>query len=440
MKLKLNKFTKIVLIIDILLVCIICSLFIYGNFHAIKINTTIDIVDLQTHINKEENKLNDNIEINNLYDNKLELQKYVGDNWKTVEIIENTNINDRDIQKYNYFETTINYKYNNNIYEKYRIYIPEYKKTYLKGIYPVKIHVDEYISDEINIIIKNKDAPDITSTYGCIMDSNGNILFGKKENKKAYPASITKITTFALSSKLMKENNISINDKLILSNNAVNTPYTYFGEKNDKITYDTAFKAAMILSSNGITVALAENLTNSNNVNKFVDLMNKFVEEEVKTKNTHYENTHGLHEDNHYSTASDICKIAKWNMENNKLFTDYINIYESKEILYRDEDNIKKEKEENGEEDIEITKDDREQKITLHTTNSIVSKLHDNKKLFEARYIGGKTGTEDIDGSNLISIIEWKNNIYYICTLQAKNSSKREKDQIKLIKWVEANI
>jgi len=42
--------------------------------------------------------------------------------------------------------------------------------------------------------------------------------------------------------------------------------------------------------------------------------------------------------------------------------------------------------------------------------------------------------------ANLISIIEWKDNIYYVCTLQAKNGATREKDQVKLIKWIENNV
>lgn len=164
--------------------------------------------------------------------------------------------------------------------------------------------------------------------------------------------------------------------------------------------------------------------------------MNKFVKNEVKVKNTHYKNTHGLHTDGHSSTAYDICKIARWNMNNNKYFKDYINLYESKVIIEKDKENIKKAKE-NAEEGKEIEK---EQQVTLYTTNSIVKRLHKGDKLFKATYIGGKTGTEDIDGSNLISIVEWKGNTYYVSTLQAKNGEKREKDQIKLIKWLENNV
>ena len=433
---KRKKFTRIILIFDIVLVVVISSLFVYGSLNAIEINREINISNLQTHINNEESELNDEIEVNNLYNNTIQVQRYINDKWETIDTIENTAINSRDLQKFDKFETTIDFNYTDTVYEKYRLYIPEYKKKYWKGIYPIKIHVDKYISDDIDIIIKNLNAPEISSNYGCVMDDKGNILFGKKETKKAYPASITKMTTFALSYKLMKEKGIDINDTLKLSQNAINTPYTYIGETNDKITYDTAFKAMMILSSNGTTVAIAEAVTDSSSPDKFIKQMNKFVEEEVKTENTHYKNTHGLHEDGHFSTAKDICKIARWNIKNNEVFTDYINIYETKEIVIKDKNNIK-EDEEDSEED---NKDKGKEEIILHTTNSIVSKLHKGDKLFKAKYIGGKTGTEDIDGSNLISIIEWKGNIYYICTLQAKNSSKREKDQIKLIKWVETNI
>ena len=432
-----KKFTRIILLFDIVLVVVISSLFLYGSLNAIEINNTISITNLETHINNKESKLKNEIEIDNLYNNTINIQKYIDDKWETIDTIKNTNIESRDLQKYNKFTTTLDYhNYDNSVYEKYRIYIPEYNKKYWKGIYPIKIHVDKYVSDDIDIIIKNLNTPEIASNYGCIMDDKGNILFGKKETKKAYPASITKMTTFALSYKLMKEQGIDLNDTLKLSQNAINTPYTYIGETNDRITYDTAFKAMMILSSNGTTVALAEAVTNSSSPDEFIDQMNKFVKEEVKVKNTHYENTHGLHEDNHYSTAKDICKIAKWNMKNNEVFTDYINIYETKEIVIKDKNNIKEDEE--GDEN--SNKDKGKEEIKLHTTNSIVEKIYKGDKLFKAKYIGGKTGTEDIDGSNLISIIEWKDNIYYVCTLQAKNGATREKDQVKLIKWIENNV
>lgn len=430
---KVKKFTKIVIYFDVFLLLVISSLFIYGNLNAIEINNTIEIKNLKTSINAEQEKLTNEIEIDNLYANTLQLQKYINGKWQTIDTIENSNIESRDIQKYDNLTTTIKYNYDNKVYDKYRLYIPEYKKKYWKGFYLVKIHVDKYVSDEITVVTKNLNTPELFSNYGCIMDSNGYILYGKKEKKKAYPASITKVTTFALAYKLMEEQGIDINDKLKFSEDAANTPYTYIGEENDKITYDTAFKAMMIESSNGTTVAIAEALTNSYSPDNFIKQMNNFVKNEVKTKNTHYKNTHGLHTEDHYSTAYDICKIARWNIENNKYFKDYINLYESKVIIEKDEENIKKAKE-NGEE-IE-----KEQKVTLETTNSIVKKLHKGDKLFKATYIGGKTGTEDIDGSNLISIIEWKGNTYYVCTLQAKNSFKREKDQIKLIKWLESNV
>lgn len=267
---KVKKFTKIVIYFDIFLLLVISSLFIYGNLNAIEINNIIEIKNLKTSINAEQEKLTNEIEIGNLYANTLQIQKYVNDKWETIDTIENPNIESRDIQKYNNLTATIKYNYNNKVYDKYRLYIPEYKKKYWKGIYPVKIHVNKYVSDEITIVTKNLNTPDLTSNYGCIMDSNGYILYGKKEKKKAYPASITKVTTFALASKLMEEQGIDINDKLKFSEDAANTPYTYIGEKNDKITYDTAFKAMMIESSNGTTVAIAEALTDSYSPDNFI--------------------------------------------------------------------------------------------------------------------------------------------------------------------------
>lgn len=47
----------------------------------------------------------------------------------------------------------------------------------------------------------------------------------------------------------------------------------------------------------------------------FADLMNKKAEE-LGCKNTHFVNPHGYHDDNHYTCAEDMAKIAAEGIKN----------------------------------------------------------------------------------------------------------------------------
>lgn len=118
---------------------------------------------------------------------------------------------------------------------------------------------------------------------------------------RIYPASITKIMTAIVA---LKYGNMS--DEVTISNEAVTL------EKDaqlsgmapgDKVTMDALFHALMIYSANDAAMAIAEHIGGT--VENFVNMMN----EEAKSlgmTGTHFVNPHGLHDDNHYTTAYDI--------------------------------------------------------------------------------------------------------------------------------------
>jgi D-alanyl-D-alanine carboxypeptidase len=84
----------------------------------------------------------------------------------------------------------------------------------------------------------------------------------------------------------------------------------------ETITVEQALYGIMVGSANEVANAVAEKVSGS--IDAFVDLMNERAVE-LGCTNTHFVTTNGLHDDNHYTTAHDLCLIAKAFFENDTL-------------------------------------------------------------------------------------------------------------------------
>lgn len=140
----------------------------------------------------------------------------------------------------------------------------------------------------------------------------GTVLYDKNSTKKMYPASTTKIMTAILTIE-----NGNLNDIATASYDAVSvipsgysSAYLLTGEK---MSVEDLLKVLLVHSANDAANVLAEHISGS--IDKFVNLMNKKLEE-IGCKDTHFVNTNGIHNENHYSTASDLAKIATYCMKN----------------------------------------------------------------------------------------------------------------------------
>lgn len=153
-----------------------------------------------------------------------------------------------------------------------------------------------------------KGAPDITADSAILMDAaSGTVLYGKDENSKQYPASITKVMT-----ALLAIENCSMDDIVTFSNEAVNgiEPGSSSAGINvgAKLTVRDTLYALMLVSANEAAAALAEHISGSDEA--FADLMNQRAEE-LGCTGTHFTNPHGLPDENHYTTAHDMALILQ---------------------------------------------------------------------------------------------------------------------------------
>lgn len=166
----------------------------------------------------------------------------------------------------------------------------------------------------INLVsLANTEPPYINSTSAILIDARtGDVLFEKESNKKCYPASTTKILTAYIALTSGKE----LNSEVIPSRNAVITvpvgsSLAYFSA-NEKLTLEQVLNGLLIKSGNDAANILAEYISGSSS--EFVKLMNKTAKE-LGAVNSNFVNPHGWHNDEHYTTASDLAKIAKKVME-----------------------------------------------------------------------------------------------------------------------------
>ena len=158
-----------------------------------------------------------------------------------------------------------------------------------------------------------------------IEPTTGKVIFEKNSNERLEPASMTKIMTLLLTFEAVDNGRVSLDDTVNISKRAADMGGSQmFLEAGSNVRLEEIIKGVSIASANDGAIALAEFIGGS--VENFVDMMNKKVED-LGLSNTHFVNPHGLHADNHYSSAYDIAIMAS-NLISHEKILHYTSIYE----------------------------------------------------------------------------------------------------------------
>ena len=158
-----------------------------------------------------------------------------------------------------------------------------------------------------------------------IEPTTGKIIFEKNSNERLEPASMTKIMTLLLTFEAIDNSRVSLDDMVNISKRAEDMGGSQmFLEAGSNIRLEEIIKGVSIASANDGAIALAEFIGGS--VENFVDMMNKKAED-LGLSNTHFANPHGLHADNHYSSAYDMAIMAS-NLISHEKVLNYTSIYE----------------------------------------------------------------------------------------------------------------
>lgn len=152
------------------------------------------------------------------------------------------------------------------------------------------------------------EGPAITAKSAVLLDAGtGTILYAKNIHDKMYPASTTKMLTCLLAAE-----NLDLKDTITFSESAiaaVPADGSNIGMSvGETITVEEALYGLMVGSANECANALAEKTAGS--IDAFVDMMNEKAAE-LGCSDSHFVNTNGLYDDNHYTSAYDLGMIGK---------------------------------------------------------------------------------------------------------------------------------
>lgn len=188
--------------------------------------------------------------------------------------------------------------------------------------------------------------PSIGAKSFILMDfDSGRVIAEQDSAKRVEPASITKLMSAYAVFKELHSGKISLSDMVTVSEKAWRTPGSrMFIEVGKQVSVEDLIQGMIVQSGNDATVALAEYVAGSED--SFAALMNRHAER-LGLKGSHFVNSTGLPDPEHYMTAHDIARLAaviirefpeyyKWYSQ--KKFTfDNITQYNRNKLLWRDD-------------------------------------------------------------------------------------------------------
>lgn len=152
-------------------------------------------------------------------------------------------------------------------------------------------------------------APKINGTSYLVVDfHSGKFLVEENIDLRVEPASLTKMMTVYVVSNELAEGNITLDEKVIVSEKAWRMAGSrMFIEVDKEVSVEDLLKGVIIQSGNDASVALAEHISGSEEV--FAAVMNEYAKRLGMT-GTNFMNSTGLPHAEHYTTARDMAILA----------------------------------------------------------------------------------------------------------------------------------
>jgi len=172
--------------------------------------------------------------------------------------------------------------------------------------------------------------PSITGTAWILMDyETGQVLAGENIDERVEPASITKVMTSYVIASELEAGRISEDDQVMMTENAwrkggAGTGGSFSGFEVNQTAPLLDMEIGMaVQSGNDAAIALAEHVAGTEEA--FASLMNAHAQRLGMTS-SHFVNSHGLSEENHYSTARDLAVLGR------SIIRDFPDIYAHNKI------------------------------------------------------------------------------------------------------------
>ena len=253
--------------------------------------------------------------------------------------------------------------------------------------------------------IKNwPEGPILNARSAILMDADsGAILYAKNIHEKLYPASTTKILTAYIARQ-----NSELNEMIEYSDTAVHS-IDWRSDSNigikagEAITMEQSLYGLLVGSGSECGNAIGEHISGS--MEAFVDLMNQTAKE-LGCTDSHFVNTNGKHDDNHYTSTHDLALIGQ------KFFSD--------DVLCRMSDTVS-------------YKIPASATLSQDLIPNSKNKLLPGKTYAYEYLVGSKTGYTANARSNLVSCAQ-KDGLKLICVVMMEESPQQFKDTTYQVK------
>lgn len=256
---------------------------------------------------------------------------------------------------------------------------------------------------------------ELSSQYALVYDlSEQKVLFSKgNRNDKVYPASLTKLYTTYVALKYMAADEVVTVGGEELALVRPRSSMAYIGE-GARVSVETLIEGMMLPSGNdaahilataaGRAIASDPSLSAVKAVELFVDTVNANMEVDG-IYNSHFVNPDGYHDEDHYTTVSDLLTMARLAV-NDPVISKYAGTYhDSVKIPYG------------------IT-------LSWYNTNRL---LHPTSKYYVPEAIGLKTGHTSAAGYCLATAAKFGDKAVIVITLKCETELARFDDTQKLL-------
>ena len=173
-------------------------------------------------------------------------------------------------------------------------------------------------------------APNLDATGYILIDAtSGKVLAEKNSDQRMPPASLTKLMSMYIISGALKNGQIHLDDKVRISTKAWKTEGSrMFVKVGDEVPLRELLQGIVVASGNDATVALAEHIAGTEEA--FTAMMNQQAQI-LGMKNSHFMDSTGLPNKEHYSTAHDLAILTQAYIQH---FPEDYNLYSEKWFTY----------------------------------------------------------------------------------------------------------
>jgi D-alanyl-D-alanine carboxypeptidase (penicillin-binding protein 5/6) len=247
-------------------------------------------------------------------------------------------------------------------------------------------------------------SPDMLNSHNAILIrlTDDSVLMQKNSEEKIYPASLTKMMTAIVA----VENLPDLKEEIKLANstfqglNKADASMAGF-QPGEQIKAIDLLYGVMLPSGAECSIGLADQIAGSEQ--NFVKMMNQKAAD-LGMDNTHFENTTGLQNENHYTTVKDLAVLLSYALQNDTFREIFTASRHSTQPTNKHPDGI-----------------------TFYST--MFQKLN-NQNIIDGEIMGGKTGYTDEAGLCLASLAKVGRQEYILISVGAKGDHHTEQYNI----------